>query len=360
MPPAAQISNTHAFNPTGVQPTVNRQRTSLCTVPARRSRQEDPLGYDLMIAAQYIASARQGLTSLYGALNESISARNSLERTSVPTQRKLETLTAEYDNLHQYCRDIHQRYKTLQDQYNCVTADLEKAKAGQVELQTTKAELQKTKTELEELRVLRETVEVELQRTQNELTALSDWRTQECREYNSIIETLRQSVQERDTKLTAMEGDLERELKYALRAIQDNQAAEAEVSKLKDIIATYELRIRDLEGQNLRAEEEVMRKVQLGDPLEDENARKNIQLQSEVESLKKSLSDAEEARKRLEADETRFRDENASLSQQLGVVKEVLAVRFPEIDIDGDLGNLSSIIDKNLGARGKKRRRCGK
>jgi len=315
-----------------------------------------------MAAAQYIASARQGLTAFYGVLNESISARSSLERTIAPTQKRLEVLTAEYDRLHRYSTDIHQRYKSLQDQHNRLKADHAQVREAQAELQTTKAELQK---ELDELRVLRESAEVQLQRTQNELTALSDWRTQEARAYNKTIETLRETVQEKNNKLAATEEDLERELKHALKLIQDNEAAEAKASQLKDTVAAYELRIRELEEQNstLRSENEsAMKKIQhFRDSLEDGDARNDtLRLQSEIESLRKSLSAAEEARKKSEAGETRFRDENASLTQKLGSVKEVLAMRFPEINSDSDLENLASVIDKNGEKRGKKRRRCGK
>jgi len=93
--------------------------------------------------------------------------------------------------------------------------------------------------------------------------------------------------------------------------------------------------------------------------LEGEDARANtFWLQSEIESLNKILSDAEEARKKLEADKARFRDENTSLRQKLEKVKKELAARFPKIN--NNPGNLSSIIVKNGEKKGRKRRQYGK
>jgi len=301
-----------------------------------------------MVADQSIALARQKLTALYGVLNESISARSALERKLTPTQRQLEFLGAEYDKLLRSYRDVYPRYKSLEDQCSRLTADLEQAREGQVELhnmkvelQNMKAELHKTQKELDEHRVLRETTEVQLQQTQNELTALSDWRSQESRAYSSTIESLQDSIKAKDAKLAVVEDDLERELKKVLSLIQYSEAADAEVLRLKATVTTSELRTRELEGQNntLRSENEsAMGKIQqLKDSLGGGDARADtLQLRSEIESLKKSLSDAEVTRNEFEAEVARFRDENESLRQELEAVRKEL--------------------DENQERKGKKRR----
>jgi len=91
--------------------------------------------------------------------------------------------------------------------------------------------LKKTQNEFNKYR---QTTKIQLQRSQNKLAALSDW-IQAC---NSTIETLQNSVKEKDTNLATVEEDLKRELTNALKLIQDNEAAEAKISKLQATIIT--------------------------------------------------------------------------------------------------------------------------
>ena len=326
----------------------------------------DRLDRDLWAAGQSIAASRQERMAIYRALNDASVVRGGLERSAAATKKKYDQVKLEYHELNKHYAALCEQHRTLQNQHSHVCSDLANAQEGQRELQTV------TLT-LENDRALKEAVELELQQTKDELSALEDWKAQELRSRDHTVDKLQESIKTKDDQLAHFAEKLE-----SLERQQNEILAEtmgeydAKLAKLRAESATHEQASSNQRDQvaALSSELESARLFiqafqEVQNEMDEKHSQALQQLQKENDSLRESL-EAASSNSQLDAnthdleDQTEtelqlLRDEHTSLTQKLETVQKSLVERFP--DLHDNLDNLSSVLAINGERRHHKKRK---
>ncbi|RSL41596.1 hypothetical protein CEP54_015769 [Fusarium duplospermum] len=243
-----------------------------------------------------------------------------------------------------------EQHRTLQNQHSHVCSDLANAQEGQRELQTVALTLEND-------RALKEAVELELQQTKDELSALEDWKAQELRSRDHTVDKLQESIKTKDDQLAHFAEklkSLERQQNEILAETMGEY--EAKLAKLRAESATREQASSNQRDQvaALSSELESARLFiqafqEVQNEMDEKHSQALQQLQKENDSLRESL-EAASSNSQLDAnthdlaDQTEtelqlLRDEHTSLTQKLETVQKSLVERFP--DLHDNLDNLS-------------------
>ncbi|RSL62177.1 hypothetical protein CEP51_013507 [Fusarium floridanum] len=292
----------------------------------------DRLDRDLWAAGQSIEASRRERMAICRALNDASVARAGLERSAASTKKK-------YD-----------QHRTLQNQHSHVCSDLANAQEGQRELQTVALTLEND-------RALKEAVELELQQTKDELSALEDWKAQELRSRDYTVDKLQESIKTKDDQLAHFAEKLESLERQQNEILAETMGEyEAKLAKLRAESATREQASSNQRDQvaALSSELESARLFiqafqEVQNEMDEKHSQALQQLQKENDSLRESL-EAASSNSQLDADthdladqtETELqllRDEHTSLTQKLETVQKSLVERFP--DLHDNLDNLS-------------------
>ena len=152
-------------------------------------------------------------------------------------------MKGKYKELFQQYKVLHGKYEGLRSHYNNLCTDFAKA-------QEDRAEIEAVRDALEEQKALRETVELQLLGAQKELVLVEDWAREDIHGRDKTIEMLRGDIQDKDARLAHQEEQvesLERQIKEALGVMEGHEAKLAEIARLKDAVATYELSMDKLQ-----------------------------------------------------------------------------------------------------------------
>ncbi|KAK7419117.1 hypothetical protein QQZ08_010987 [Neonectria magnoliae] len=325
----------------------------------------DRLDRDPWAASQSIAASRQERMAIYRALHDASVVRGGLERSAAAT-KKYDQVKLEYHELNKHYAALCEQHRTLQNQHSHVCSDLANAQEGRRELQTI------TLT-LENDRALKEAVELELQQTKDELSALEDWKAQELRSRDHTVDKLQESIKTKDDQLAHFAkklDSLERQQNEILAETMGEY--EAKLAKLRAESATHEQASSNQRDQvaTLSSELESARLFiqafqEVQNEMDEKHSKALQQLQKENDSLRESLEAARsnsqldanthDLEDQIETELQLLRDERTSLTQKLETVQNSLVERFP--DLHDNLDNLSSVLAINGERRHHKKRK---